>query len=68
MMSIRSPTARRIFSNGSIARFICAAEICRPPVSCAAGSNGQIFIAVTPLSSRLSANASARCMNASRSS
>jgi hypothetical protein len=40
----------------------------RPLFACAGGSNGQIFIAVMPLSSKLSAKASARFMNASRSS
>ena len=40
----------------------------RPWFSIAAGSNGQIFIAVMPLSSRFSARASARFMKPSRSS
>src|SRR5271166_1815186 len=39
-ISIRSPTALRIFSKGAIAAFICSALMQRPPVSCAAGSNG----------------------------
>ena len=68
MISILSPTALRIFSNGSTAFFICAAVMKRPWFSCAAGSNGQIFIAEMPLSSRLSASASARFMKPSRSS
>ncbi|MGY3420528.1 hypothetical protein ACVWZW_001003 [Bradyrhizobium sp. F1.13.4] len=68
MISILSPTALRIFSNGSIACFIWAAVMYRPLFSCAAGSNGQIFIAEMPLSSRFSASASAWCMKPSRSS
>ena len=49
MISILSPTAFRIFSNGSIAVFICAAVMKRPSFSFAAGSNGQIFMAEMPL-------------------
>ena len=68
MISIRSPTALRIFSKGSIAFFICAALMYRPWFSAACGSNGQIFIALMPLASRSSASASARFMKPSRSS
>jgi hypothetical protein len=68
MISILSPTALRIFSNGERASLSCAAEMKRPWFSIATGSKGQIFIAPIPLSRRLSASASARVMNASRSS
>ena len=68
MISILSPTARRIFSNGSSAALSWAGVMDRPSFSMAAGSKGQIFMAPMPLSSRLSATASARFMNPSRSS
>ena len=68
MISILSPTARRIFSNGSSAAFNSAGLMYRPSLAMAAGSNGQIFIAVMPASSRLSATASARVMKPFRSS
>ena len=51
MMSTRSPTALRIFSNGSSAALRSAAEMCRPRVFSAAWSNGQIFMAVMPSAS-----------------
>jgi hypothetical protein len=68
MISILSPTAFRIFSNGSMAVFICSAVMNSPWFSIAAGSNGQIFIAEMPDSKRLSARTSARFMNPSKSS
>ena len=68
MISILSPTAFLIFSNGAIAVFICSAVMKRPWFSIAAGSNGQIFMAVIPLSRRFSASASALFMKPSRSS
>ncbi len=59
MMSILSPTASRIFANGSSARVMSAAEMYCPRLFSAARSNGQIFIAVIPSASRLSASSSA---------
>ena len=68
MISILSPTARRIFSNGSSAALSSSGEMCMPSLAIAAGSNGQIFMAVMPDASRLSATASARVMKPFRSS
>src|ERR1700684_2541802 len=68
MISIRSPTALRIFSNGATALRICSAVMYKPRVSLAGTSKGQIFIADIPLSSKFSASLSAHVMNASKSS
>ena len=45
-ISMRLPTALRIFSNGSQPRAISSAEICWPFVAGPNWSNGQIFMAV----------------------
>ena len=68
MISIWSPTARRIFSNGSRAALSWAGVMDMPSFSMPAGSKGQIFMAVMPCSSRLSATASARVIKPCRSS
>ena len=68
MMSMRSPTAARIFSKGSSAAFRSQEEMYCPRVFSAAASNGQIFIAVMPSSSSDSASSSARCRKPFRSS
>jgi len=46
MISMRSPTAARIFSNGSIPLRMSLAETNAPPAAVAKRSNGQIFMAV----------------------
>jgi len=51
MMSMPFPTAARILRNGSSPVFRACAEMSRPPDAMANGSNGQIFIAVMPISS-----------------
>ena len=51
MMSMRFPTAVRILRNGSSPTCKSCAEMSRPPEAMANGSNGQIFIAVMPMSS-----------------
>ncbi len=68
IISILSPKAFLIFSNGSNAIFISSQEIYCPCDFSAAKSKGHIFIAVIPESKRECARSTGVFKNASKSS
>ena len=59
-ISMRRPTASRIWRKGSSARSICSGVMCWPSVASANWSKGQIFIAVMPISRSERATSAAR--------